>query len=101
MGLATQIKSGAVMGFGLATLERHIYDPQNGLPGNVGLLQAKPPSYLDVPPTMATAAVDIAGSAEPGRREGHRRAGSGLRRGRAARARSPTRSAATISTARR
>jgi CO/xanthine dehydrogenase Mo-binding subunit len=59
MGLATQTKSGAVMGIGLAGLERHIYDPQSGLPGNVNLLQSKPPSYLDVPPTMRTAAVDI------------------------------------------
>jgi CO/xanthine dehydrogenase Mo-binding subunit len=57
-GLATQIKGGAVMGFGLATLERHIYDPQNGLPGTVGLYQAKPASYLDVPPTFTTDAVD-------------------------------------------
>ena len=59
MGIATQVKSGAVMGFGLAASERHIYDPQNGLPGNVGLLQAKPPSYLDVPATLHAAAVDI------------------------------------------
>jgi CO/xanthine dehydrogenase Mo-binding subunit len=59
MGLETQIKGGAVMGFGLGGYERHIYDPQNGLPGNVNLLQAKPPSYLDVPSTMTTAAVGI------------------------------------------
>jgi xanthine dehydrogenase molybdenum-binding subunit len=58
-GLDTQIKGGAVMGFGLACSERHIYDPQNGLPGNIGLLGAKPPSYLDVPPMMQTAAVEI------------------------------------------
>jgi CO/xanthine dehydrogenase Mo-binding subunit len=58
MGLATQIKGGAVMGFGLATLERHIYDPQNGLPGSVGLYQAKPASYLDVAHTFTTDAVD-------------------------------------------
>ena len=58
-GLATQIKGGAVMGFGLATLERHIYDPQNGLPGTVGLYQAKPATYLDVPSTMTTDAVDL------------------------------------------
>jgi CO/xanthine dehydrogenase Mo-binding subunit len=58
MGLATQIKGGAVMGFGLATLERHIYDPQNGLPGSVGLYQAKPASYLDVAQTFTTDAVD-------------------------------------------
>jgi CO/xanthine dehydrogenase Mo-binding subunit len=65
MGLATQIKSGAVMGIGLAATERHIYDPQSGLPGNIGLLAAKPPSYLDVPATMATAAVDIADPQNP------------------------------------
>ena len=47
------------MGIGLAALERHIYDPQNGLPGNIGLLNAKPPSYLDVPSVMHAAAVDI------------------------------------------
>jgi CO/xanthine dehydrogenase Mo-binding subunit len=59
MGLSTQIKSGAVMGFGLAATERHIFDPQTGLPANIGLLNAKPPSYLDVPATMTTAAIDI------------------------------------------
>ncbi len=57
-GLATQIKGGGVMGFGLAALERHIYDPQTGLPGNMGFYQAKPPSYLDVPPVMRSDAVD-------------------------------------------
>ena len=57
-GLATQIKGGAVMGIGFAALERIIYDPQNGLPGNMGLYQAKPPSYLDVPATMQWGAVD-------------------------------------------
>ncbi len=56
--LATQIKGGAVMGFGLATLERHIYDPQNGLPHSVGLYMAKPASYLDVAQTFTTDAVD-------------------------------------------
>ena len=56
--LATQIKGGAVMGIGLATLERIIYDPQTGLPANIGLYQAKPPSYLDVPSHMQVAAVD-------------------------------------------
>jgi CO/xanthine dehydrogenase Mo-binding subunit len=64
-GLDHQIKSGAVMGFGLAASERHIYDPQNGLPGNVGLLQAKPPSYLDVPAEMKTAWLDIADEQNP------------------------------------
>jgi len=62
MGLQTQIKGGAAMGIGLATLERLVYDPQNGLPANVGLYQAKPPSYLDMPTVMNTAAV---GKADP------------------------------------
>jgi CO/xanthine dehydrogenase Mo-binding subunit len=65
MGLSTQIKSGAVMGIGMASSERHIFDPQNGLPANVGLLQAKPPSYLDVPSVMSTAAVDVADPQNP------------------------------------
>ncbi len=59
MGLNAQIRSGAVMGFGMALSERHIYDPQNGLPGNTGLYQAKPQSYLDAPSGMRTLAVDI------------------------------------------
>lgn len=59
MGLATQVKGGAVMGFGMATTERHVYDPHYGLPAAVGLHQAKPPSYLDVPAEMDWAAVDI------------------------------------------
>ena len=50
---------------GMAGSERHIFDPQNGLPGNIGLLQAKPPSYLDVPPTMRTGAVDVADPQNP------------------------------------
>jgi CO/xanthine dehydrogenase Mo-binding subunit len=53
MGLETQIKGGTVQGFGLAVLEHLIFDPQNGLPGNVGLYQAKPPTYLDVPDLQA------------------------------------------------
>ncbi len=57
-GLASQIRGGAVMGIGLATLERVVYDPSNGLPANTGLYQAKPPSYLDVPSHLQVAAVD-------------------------------------------
>jgi xanthine dehydrogenase molybdenum-binding subunit len=57
-GLATQIKGGAVQGFGMATLEHIIYDPQNGLPGNIGLYTAKPATYGDVPIEMQTDAVD-------------------------------------------
>jgi CO/xanthine dehydrogenase Mo-binding subunit len=65
MGLAAQIKSGAIMGFGLAASERHIYDPQNGLPGNIGFLQSKPPSYLDVASEMQAGWVDIADPQNP------------------------------------
>ena len=57
-GLAAQIRGGAVMGIGMAALERMVYDPQYGLPANTGFYQAKPPSYLDVPPTMQVTAVD-------------------------------------------
>lgn len=58
-GLGAQMKSAAIMGFGLAGFERHTYDPQNGLPANVWLHQAKPPSYLDVKTTLNWAAVEI------------------------------------------
>ena len=57
-GLAAQIRGGGVMGIGMATLERVVYDPSSGLPANTGLYQAKPPSYLDVPSKMQVAAVD-------------------------------------------
>lgn len=63
--LATQVKGGAVMGIGMAVAERHLYDPQNGLPANVGLYQSKPPSYLDVPAEMQSAAVNIADPQNP------------------------------------
>ena len=63
--LANQVKGGAVMGFGMATTERHVYDPKWGLPAAVGFYQAKPPSYLDVPSVMQWAAVDIADPQNP------------------------------------
>ena len=53
------MRGGAVWGFGLAGLERHVYDPQNGLPANVGLYQSKPPTYLDCPAVTGTGAVGI------------------------------------------
>ena len=65
MGLDHQIKGGAVHGFGLAAYERHIYDPQNGLPGAVGFHDSKLPTILDVPSTMTTGAVDIADPQNP------------------------------------
>jgi len=57
-GLAQQMKGGAVWGMGMAGLERHVYDPQNGLPANVGYYQCRIPTYLDVPSVTRTAAVD-------------------------------------------
>ena len=65
MGLSAQIKSGAVMGFGMAALERQIYDTHYGLPGSVGLHQTKPPTYLDVPLEMEWNAVNIADPQNP------------------------------------
>ena len=58
-GLEVQIKGGANMGFGMAGFERHAYDPQNGLPNNVSLHQAKIPTYLDVATDMDWAAIDL------------------------------------------
>jgi len=65
MGLATQVKGGAVMGIGMAASERYVLDPQIGIPANVGLLTAKPVSYLDVPSEMAWDAVDKADPSAP------------------------------------
>jgi CO/xanthine dehydrogenase Mo-binding subunit len=64
-GLAAQIKGGAVMGFGMAALERHVYDNHYGLPGTVGFHQVKPPTYLDVPLEMGWAAVNRADPQNP------------------------------------
>jgi xanthine dehydrogenase molybdenum-binding subunit len=57
-GLDQQIRGGAIMGIGMASMEKVVYDPQNGLPANVGLYQSKPPSIMDVPSDMITSAVD-------------------------------------------
>lgn len=42
------MRGGYIWGIGLTALERHVYDPQNGLPANTGLYQNKPPTYMDV-----------------------------------------------------
>jgi CO/xanthine dehydrogenase Mo-binding subunit len=62
---ANQMSGGAVMGFGLACLERHIYDPHLGLPGAIGLYEAKPPTFLDVPTEMQWDAVNKADPQNP------------------------------------
>ncbi|MGM0631800.1 MAG: xanthine dehydrogenase family protein molybdopterin-binding subunit [Pseudomonadota bacterium] len=59
MGFSQSMNGGSVWGYALAAYERHVYDPQNGLPANVGLYQAKVPTYLDVPATTQVAATDI------------------------------------------
>ena len=64
-GLSQQINGGAVWGFGMAASERHVYDPQNALPANIGLYQAKLPTIMDVPIEMANGAVDIADPYNP------------------------------------
>ena len=64
-GLETQIKSGAVQGFGVAGLERIVYDPQNGLPASVGFYQAKPPTYGDVSRRFRVAGVDLPDPSSP------------------------------------
>ncbi|MDA0328162.1 MAG: xanthine dehydrogenase family protein molybdopterin-binding subunit [Gemmatimonadetes bacterium] len=63
--LGAQVRGGAVMGFGMAASERHVYDPEWGLPGAVGFHQAKPPTYLDVPVNTDWAAVEIADPQNP------------------------------------
>ena len=83
-GLSHQIKSGAVMGIGLAATERHIYDPQNGLPAQHRLAASEAGVLSRRAGHDADGLDRRRRSAEPGRREGHRRAGAGLRRGRAA-----------------
>ncbi len=65
MGLATQVKGGAVMGFGLGGSERYVLDPQIGIPANTGFLTQKPMSYLDVPSEMHWDAVDKADPSAP------------------------------------
>ena len=64
-GLEIQVKSAAVMGFGMAGFERHAYDPQNGLPACAGIHNSKLPTYLDVPTPMDWAATDIADPQNP------------------------------------
>ena len=64
-GLSQQINGGAVWGFGMAATERHVYDPQNALPANVGFHQAKLPTILDVPIEMPNGAVDISDPYNP------------------------------------
>ncbi len=56
---ANAMRGGMVWGVGLTNLERHVYDPQNGLPANTGLYQNKPPTNMDVPIETTQQAVNI------------------------------------------
>lgn len=58
-GLKNQLVGGAVWGIGLSGYERHLYDPQNGIPASTGYWQSKVPTYLDTPETIQTGWVDL------------------------------------------
>ena len=58
-GLKNQLGGGVVWGVGLSMLERHLYDPQNGLPASTGYWQSKVPTYLDTPVKIQTGWVDL------------------------------------------
>jgi len=58
-GLKNQLVGGAVWGIGLSGYERHLYDPQNGLPASTGCWQSKVPTYLDTPSKIQTGWVDL------------------------------------------
>ena len=64
-GFSQQMNGGGVWGIGMAGYERHVYDPQNGLPANAGFYQARLPTMMDVPANMVNAAVDIADPFNP------------------------------------
>ena len=57
--LKQQVLGGAVMGFGMACMERHVFDVEYGTPGNHALYTCKPPSFMDVPMQMHAEAVDL------------------------------------------
>lgn len=50
--LATQIKGGAVMGYGMALSERYVFDPKLGMSFNGSLHNSRPQTILDVPAEM-------------------------------------------------
>ena len=58
-GLKNQLVGGAVWGIGLSGYERHLYDPQNGLPASTGYWQSKVPTILDTPSKIQTGWVDL------------------------------------------
>ena len=63
--LATQIKGGAVMGYGLALSERYIFDPKLGISGSVSYHDSKPPTILDTPSEMTIDHVGLPDASNP------------------------------------
>jgi xanthine dehydrogenase molybdenum-binding subunit len=63
--LATQIKGGAVMGYGLALGERYVYDPKLGMSASIGFHNAKAPTILDVPSEMTVTNVGLPDASNP------------------------------------
>lgn len=58
-GMKNQLVGGAVWGIGMSGHERHLYDPQNGIPASTGYWQSKVPTYLDTPLQIDTGWVDL------------------------------------------
>jgi CO/xanthine dehydrogenase Mo-binding subunit len=64
-GLASQMRSGNIMGIGQVSSERRVYDPKLGLPAATKIFQSKLPSYLDVPAEISVAAVELPDPSNP------------------------------------
>ncbi|MBF0278360.1 MAG: xanthine dehydrogenase family protein molybdopterin-binding subunit [SAR324 cluster bacterium] len=60
-----QILGGAIMGLGMACMERYVYDTKYGRAASRGFHQQKPPSYLDLPKKMDGIAVNLPDSQNP------------------------------------
>ena len=58
-GMENQLVGGAVWGIGLSGYERHLYDPQNGMPASTGYWQSKIPTFLDTPVKIQTGWTDL------------------------------------------
>ncbi|ALO46842.1 xanthine dehydrogenase family protein molybdopterin-binding subunit [Pseudohongiella spirulinae] len=65
MGFRQSMNGGGVWGVGLAGYERLVYDTQNGLPANIGLYQAKIPTFLDIPHVTHSDATNMADPQSP------------------------------------
>ena len=63
--LATQIKGGAVMGYGLALGERYVFDPKLALSASIGFHNAKAPTILDIPSEMTVTNVGLPDESNP------------------------------------